>query len=359
MRAVLFERFGQRPRLTTLPDPEPPPHGAVIAVRATGVCRSDWHGWKGHDDGIELPHVPGHEFAGVVAAVGPGVRRFGGGERVTTPFVSGCGTCPECLAGDEQVCRDQTQPGFTHWGSFAEYVVVHHADLNLVPLPETIDDVAAATLGCRVVTAFRAIVDQAELASGEWLAVQGCGGVGLSAVMIGAALGARVVAVDIEPAALALARELGAQVTLDAGRIDDVATAVMDATDGGAHVSIDALGQPETCVASVRSLRRRGRHVQVGLLLGDRSTPPIPMDRVVAHELRIYGSHGMQARRYDALLELIVSGRLDPSRLVGRTVTLEASIAVLMSMDRPGAAGVTVVSGLSPTSSECCVPTSD
>mgnify|MGYP001822809388 FL=1 len=359
MRAVLYERFGARPGLTTLPDPAPPAHGAVIEVRATGLCRSDWHGWMGHDEGIALPHGPGHEFAGVVAAVGSEVRRLEGGERVTTPFVSGCGSCPECLAGDEQVCRAQTQPGFTHWGSFAEYVVVHHADLNLVPLPDSIDDVSAAALGCRVVTAFRAVVDQAELGEGEWLAVQGCGGVGLSAVMIGAARGAKVVAVDIDRGALDLARSLGANVTIVAGAVDDVASAVVEATDGGAHVSIDALGHPATCEASVRSLRRRGRHVQVGLLLGEQSTPPIPMDRVVAHELRLYGSHGIQARRYDALLELITSGQLDPARLIGRTITLEESIEALVTMDRPGPPGVAVVDRLEGASSSRCALGSD
>ncbi len=345
MRAVLYERFGQRPRVAVVPDPVPPSHGAVIEVRATGVCRSDWHGWMGHDPDIELPHVPGHEFAGVVAAVGREVRRFRGGERVTTPFVNGCGACPECLAGDEQVCRAQTQPGFTHWGSFAELVTVHHADVNLVPLPASLDDVAAASLGCRFVTAFRAVVDQAQLEPAEWLAVQGCGGVGLSAVMIGSSLGARVVAVDVDDGALAMAHTLGAAVTIDASEAADVAEAVVEATDGGAHVSIDALGDPATCVASVRSLRRRGRHVQVGLLPGDRSTPPIPMDRVVAHELRIYGSHGIAAHRYDEVLELVTSGRLDPSRLLGRIISLDESIEALVTMDRPGTPGVTVVSG--------------
>ncbi|MEX1294839.1 MAG: zinc-dependent alcohol dehydrogenase family protein [Candidatus Limnocylindrales bacterium] len=346
MRAVLYERFGRRPRLADVPDPVPPPGGAVIEVRATGLCRSDWHGWMGHDPDIELPHVPGHEFAGAVAAVGAGVRRFRGGERVTTPFVSGCGTCPECLAGDEQVCRAQTQPGFTHWGSFASYVLVHHADRNLVPLPDSIDDRAAALLGCRVATAFRAVADQAQLAAGEWLAVQGCGGVGLSAVMLGVAAGARVVAVDIDAGALTLARQLGAAVAIDASSVEDVVEAVIDATAGGAHVSLDALGDPATCVASVRSLRRRGRHVQVGLLLGARSTPPLPMDRVVAHELQVLGSHGMPAHRYGALLELITSGRLDPSRLIGRVIALEEAVEALVTMDRPGTAGITVIRGL-------------
>ena len=346
MRAVLYERFAERPRLTTVPDPSPPPHGAVIEVRATGVCRSDWHGWMGHDPDIALPHVPGHEFAGVVVAVGPEVRRFQGGERVTTPFVSGCGACPECRSGDQQVCRAQTQPGFTHWGSFARFVVVHQADLNLVPIPESIDDAAAASLGCRFATAFRAVVDQGEVRPGQWVAVHGCGGVGLSAVMLAAAAGANVVAIDIDEAALDLARALGAAATVDARHVADVAQAVVDASAGGAHLSLDALGHPDTCVASVASLRRRGRHVQVGLLLGPQATPPIPMDLVVARELRIFGSHGLQAHRYDEMLALVTSGRVDPSRLLGRTISLEAAIEALTTMDGANAAGVTVITEL-------------
>jgi alcohol dehydrogenase len=228
-----------------------------------------------------------------------------------------------------------------------------------VPLPDSIDDLAAALLGCRVVTAFRAVIDQAQLAEGEWLAVQGCGGVGLSAVMIGAAAGARVVAVDIDAGALKLARALGATVTVDAGAVTDVSGAVIDATDGGAHVSIDALGDPATCVASIRSLRRRGRHVQVGLLLGRRSTPPVPMDRVVAHELRIIGSHGMPAHRYGALLERIASGRLDPSRLLGRVIGLEQAGEALAAMDRPGKPGVTVVRVAGVASSDRCASAPD
>jgi alcohol dehydrogenase len=343
MRAVLYERFGERPRLTKLPDPSPPAHGAVVEVRASGVCRSDWHGWMGHDPDITLPHVPGHEFAGVVREVGAEVRRFGGGERVTTPFVSACGSCPECLAGEQQVCRAQAQPGFSHWGSFAQYVVVHHADHNLVPLPETLDDAAAASLGCRFATAFRAVVDQGQVGAGEWVAVHGCGGVGLSAVMIAAAAGANVIAVDIDEQALDLARSVGAAATVDARTVQSVPEAVVEASDGGVHVSLDALGHPDTCVASVRSLRRRGRHVQVGLLLGEQSTPPIPMDRVVAHELRILGSHGMPAHRYDAMLAMVASGQLAPAKLVGRAVRLEASIDVLTSMDRRSSPGMAVI----------------
>lgn len=343
MRAVLYRGFGLTPELTTVPDPALPAHGALVEVRASGVCRSDWHGWLGHDPDIRLPHVPGHEFAGVVREVGADVRLVRLGERVTAPFVAGCGACPECRAGQQQVCRHQTQPGFTHWGSFAELVVVHHADLNLVRLPESLADADAAALGCRLATAFHAVVDQGQVRAGEWLAVYGCGGVGLSAVMIGTAVGASVIAIDVAEDRLRLARALGAAATVDGRRVADPAAAVTDLSDGGVHVSLDALGSAATARDSIRSLRRLGRHVQVGLLLGDEADPPLPMDLVVARELRLIGSHGMQAHRYQALLALIRSGRLEPGRLLARTITLDESIEALTTMDGPGPPGLTVI----------------
>jgi alcohol dehydrogenase len=329
--------------LTSVDDPAPPADGVVIAVAATGVCRSDWHGWMGHDPDIVLPHVPGHEFAGTVVAVGANVRGWLPGARVTAPFIAGCGVCAACRAGDQQVCPNQTQPGFTHWGSFAEFVVVRHADHNLVALPDGLDAAAAASLGCRFATSFRAIVDQGAVRAGEWVAVHGCGGVGLSAVMIAHALGANVIAVDVQPAALELARSFGAAVTVDGRATTDVAAAVRDASGGGAHVSLDALGDSTTCVNSVLSLRPRGRHVQVGLLLDEHATPPIPMGRVVAQELQILGSHGMQAHRYDAMLAMITAGTLQPERLVGRTIGLEDAVDALVGLDTATGAGVTVV----------------
>lgn len=343
MKAVLYTAFNERPQLVSLPDPAPEADGVVIKVEATGVCRSDWHGWVGHDPDIRLPHVPGHELAGVVVAVGKDVRRWKGGERVTVPFVGGCGSCPECHAGHQQVCHSQFQPGFTHWGSFAEFVSIHKADLNLVALPETVGFATAASLGCRFVTSFRAVVDQGRVSAGQWVAVHGCGGVGLAAIMIADALGANVVAVDIADDKLALAKSLGAAVTINARSVQDVPGAVMEATKGGAHVSLDALGHSQTCFNSILSLRRRGKHVQVGLMLGDHSRPAVPMDRVVAHELEILGSHGMQAHRYDAMMPMILSGKLKPERLVGREIGLEESIDALMAMDGFQGTGTTVV----------------
>jgi alcohol dehydrogenase len=257
--------------------------------------------------------------------------------------VCGCGVCAFCRAGDPQVCPDQTQPGFTHHGSFAERVVVRAADFNLVRLPDAMSFVAAAGLGCRVATAYRALTAHGRLAAGEWLAVHGCGGVGLSAVLLGVALGARVIAVDVSADALALARARGAEAVLDASAPDDIPLAIHEITGGGVHVSLDALGSPATAVGSVLSLRRRGRHVQVGLLLGADSTPPLPMDRVLAWELSLHGSHGIAAHEYRGLLDLIMTAGLDPAALVGQVVSLDEAGSALAAMDGPTPAGMTVV----------------
>jgi len=324
-------------------DPAPSADGAVIKVEATGLCRSDWHGWMGHDPDIRLPHVPGHELAGTIVATGRNVRGWRQGERVTVPFVGGCGTCPECASGNHQVCERQFQPGFTAWGSFADYVAIDFADTNLVRLPEGLSPVTAASLGCRFVTSFRAIVDQGRVGPGEWVAVHGAGGVGLSAIMIASAMGAQVIAIDLAPEKLALARDCGASRVINVAETKDVVSAVRDMTQGGAHVSMDALGSPVTCFNSIACLRRRGRHLQVGLMLGDHARPQIPMDKVIAHEIEIRGSHGMQAHRYPAMMEMILAGRLQPQKLIGKTISLEETPAALMAMDRFQGAGISVI----------------
>jgi D-arabinose 1-dehydrogenase-like Zn-dependent alcohol dehydrogenase len=343
VRAVVFSEFGGPIGVEEVPDPAVPDDGAVIRVEATGLCRSDWHGWMGHDPDIRLPHVPGHEFAGTIEAVGRDVRGWQPGARVTFPFIGACGRCPPCLAGDAQVCDAQDQPGFSRWGSFAELVAISHADANVVELPDDLDAVTAAGLGCRFATAYRAIMAQGRVRSGDWVAVHGCGGVGLSAVMIAVAAGARVVAVDVWAAALDAAAALGAEVRID-GRQADVASAVRAASDGGAHVSLDALGSEETCRNSILGLRKRGRHVQVGLMVGSEARPPIPMDQVLSRELEIVGSHGLAAGDYPEMLARVAAGRLNPGRLVGRTITLEEAPDALIAMSRPATApGMTVI----------------
>jgi alcohol dehydrogenase len=342
MRAAIMRAFREPLAIESVPDPKPEPDGVVVEVRATGICRSDWHGWMGHDPSIALPHVPGHELAGVVAAAGPEVRGFAVGDRVTVPFCCGCGRCEPCRHGWTQVCDADFQPGFTAWGSFAELVALPRADLNLVRLPEALGFVEAASLGCRFMTAFAALTEHGRVTAGDWVAVHGCGGVGLSAVMIARALGAAVVAVDVDPAKLELARSLGASAAVNA-REGDVVAAVREATGGGAHVSVDALGSAATCRASILGLRKRGRHVQVGLLLEDERDVAVPMDRVIAGELELRGVHGMAVGRYDALLRLVESGAVEPGRLIGRRIGLDEAGAELAAMGEFAQHGVTVV----------------
>jgi D-arabinose 1-dehydrogenase-like Zn-dependent alcohol dehydrogenase len=343
VRAVVYAALGELPTLAEVADPACPPDGVVVDVAATGVCRSDWHAWRGHDP-VTLPHVPGHEYAGTIAEVGAAVTRWSVGDRVTVPFVLGCGVCEQCRTGDAQVCPDQLQPGFTLPGSFAERVGVPRADHNVIGLPDAVSFAAAASLGCRFATAYRAVVAHGQVTEGQWVAVHGCGGVGLSAVMIASALGARVVAVDVSRPALEAALSLGAVSVVDSSQVVDVVAAVHVRTAGGAHVSLDAIGDPGVAYASIASLRPRGRHVQVGLLVGEDAPTPLPMDLVVARELLVLGSHGMPAVDYPAMLELVASGALDPERLVARRIGLDQAGAAIAAMDHPaGAAGITLV----------------
>ena len=342
MKALRYAEVDATLELLEVPSPVCPDDGVIVDVAATGVCRSDWHAWRGHDP-VALPHIPGHELAGTVAAVGRDVRDWRPGDRVTVPFVLACGRCEYCLAGDGQICPNQEQPGFTLPGSFAEQVALPRADTNLVRVPDAVDLVSAAALGCRFATAFRGLTAHGRVRPGEWVAVHGCGGVGLSAVMIAVALGAKVVAIDLSPPALELATTLGAGAVVAAGPGVDTAAAIVEITGGGAHVSIDAIGHPAAAAASVASLRRRGRHVQIGLLLGDQAITAMPMDLLISRELEIYGSHGMAAHEYPAMLEAVADGRLRPELLVGTVIPFRQGTGVLAAMDRPAGPGMTVL----------------
>lgn len=343
MRAVVYDQFTAEPEVRDVADPVPSDAGVVVRVETTGLCRSDAHGWLGHDDGIALPHVPGHELVGRIHAVGPAVERFRVGDRVTVPFVCACGRCAQCLARNGQVCPNQTQPGFTHWGSYAELVALHDADVNLIPVPESLDAGAAALLGCRFATAFRGLVHRAGLRSGERLLVVGCGGVGLSAAMIGVALGAEVIAVDIDASALARAASIGVTHTIDSSGLDEAAVLarIAEAAPAGVQVSVEALGRESTMRLSLLALAPMGRQVQIGLFS---SEPTLPLPRIISQELSLHGSHGMPASDYSELLDLVASGALRPQDLIEHRIGLDeapAALAALASGDR--STGVTVI----------------
>ncbi|MEU4603841.1 zinc-dependent alcohol dehydrogenase family protein [Kribbella sp. NPDC023972] len=336
MRAVVISQYGVLPTIQEVAAPEPEPGGVVLKVEATGLCRSDWHGWMGHDPDIVLPHVPGHELAGTIAAIGAGVEGWQVGDRVTTPFICACGECEQCLEGNQQVCPNQLQPGFNYWGSFAEYVAVPYASVNLVRLPDDLSFDTAAGLGCRFATSFRAIRQVGRVAAGETVAIFGCGGVGLSAVMIAASLGARVIAVDTNPAALQLAREYGASEVLQASprTVDEIQAL------GGAHVTMDALGSNDIVQQALHALRPRGRHLQVGLLPAG---VQLDVGRLIGQELQWLGSHGMPAHAYPEMLNLVAQGNLNPSGLITRTITLDETPAALAALSNGTPAGVTVI----------------
>lgn len=343
MKAARYEQFRGPITVTDVADPTPAADEVVVEILAVGLCRSDYHGWHGTDPDIVCPHVGGHEFVGRVVAVGPSVTRLSVGDRVVVPFVNGCGTCEPCRLGQHQVCRRQEQPGFTRWGAFAQYTTIPFADVNAVHVPDGIADEAAALVGCRVSTAYRGVVERGELSAGQVLCVHGCGGVGLAAVALGRAMGAQVVAVDLNPEALALAAALGADVLLDARDHPDLPAAVFERT-GGAHVSVDCLGHAATAANSVLCLRPLGRHVQIGLFPAP--TADFPISRVIRDELQVLGVHGLSASRFHEVFALMQAGRLDVAAMITQRLTLADVPDALPAMGRFAQPGVSVVTSL-------------
>lgn len=347
MKAAVMEGIRQPLVVRNVPEPEPAPHGALIRVEANGICRSDWHAWTGDWTwiGIQLqfPHVLGHEFCGVVEDVGREVTRFKKGDHVVVPFSQGEGTCEWCRSGHQNICDTPLTPGFAYWGGFGRYVAAPFADVNLVPLPDGVGFVEAASMGCRFMTSFHGIVDRAQVQAGEWVAVHGCGGIGLSAIQIAAALGANVIGVDVSAEKLEFAKRVGAAAVVNANEQEPVA-AITQLTNGGAHVSVDALGVAATCRNSVACLRKRGRHLQVGLTSSaEKGEIALPIDLIVLKEITLLGTVGMQAPRFESMLRMVQAGKLTPGALVTHKVPLSEAGGVLASMDKFATVGVTVI----------------
>ncbi|WP_170769674.1 zinc-dependent alcohol dehydrogenase family protein [Ruegeria lacuscaerulensis] len=342
MRAARLITYRQPLELASVSDPEPGEDGVVLRVLACGVCRSDWHAWSGADPDVVLPMIPGHEFCGEVVAVGKRVGRWKVGDRVIAPFILACGHCPDCAQGHQTICADQVVPGFTCDGAFAEYVSVAHADANLSVLPDTMAPEIAAALGCRVTTVWQALVGRAQLQGGEWLAVFGGGGVGISTLLLGKALGARVIVVDIADDKLNYAKTLGADVVVNAAT-SNAPEAIKDITCGGAHVAIEALGIETTTIAAMKSLRKLGRMVQIGMPAGPHSNMTLPMDALYSGQLAVFGTRGMPSWRYPSLLSLIAGGSVDLSPLVTRHISLSQVSEELAAFDHPTPPGVAVV----------------
>ena len=341
MRAAVLRAYREPLSLEAVADPGCEADGVVLKTLACGICRSDWHGWVGEHPKVKPGDIPGHEYCGEVVEAGP-LAKWKAGDRVIAPFILACGDCPECRSGQTTTCRSQRVPGFGDRGAYAEYVSVPHAH-NLTRLPDSLTPALAAGLGCRVTTAFHALTGRAALQAGEWLAVPGTGGIGLSCLLIGKALGARVIVVDVVPEKLSHAKALGAEAAVDA-RMGDVAEQIVGITGGGAHVSVEALGIAPTLNASVECLRPLGRHVQIGLPTGHTARMEINLNAVYMKQLSLFGSRGMPSWRYPSLLGLIAAGRVDVAPIVARTVPLSGASAELRAFNAPMPPGVAVIS---------------
>ena len=346
MRAVRIVEQKKPVIVDTIPDPSPGPQDAVIRVEATGICRSDWHAWMGDWTWIglspQLPITPGHEFGGEVVALGSEVKEFREGDKVTVPFHYGCGHCEYCSTGVPNLCENLAIYGFSWDGSYAEYVVVKNADFNLIRLPENVDSITAAAIGCRYMTGYHSVM-RGQVQPGEWVAVQGAGGVGLSAIQTANAVGAQVIAVDIDDEKLEKAKQEGAAAVVNARR-DSVPGVIREITKGGAHVGIDALGVKETILNSVLSLRRGGRHVQVGLTTAEEGgMVALPIDMITSLELEIVGSLGNPHPAYRGMLSLVSQGRLNPKSLVEREVGLDDVNEVFNNMTEFKTKGFNVI----------------
>lgn len=347
MKALVLTDFNKKLEIQDVPQPILTEDGVIIRVKANGICRSDYHfikgdlGWVGMN--LELPHVLGHEFSGVVEEVGSNVTKLKKGDRVVVPHAHGEGTCEYCMTGHSNICDHGSIVGVTYWGGYGEYVQVPDADRNAVVLPESISFEAGAALGCRFMTAFHGLIDQARLQPGEWVAVQGCGGLGLCVTHVASAMGARVISVDINDDSLELAKEFGAEVTIN-GSKEDAVQKTMEITNGGAHVAVDALGAAVTCQNSVNSLRKRGRHLQLGMTSADEQGKiELPVDLIVVKEIEFIGSSNMPVSRFPAMLSMIESGALQPEKMITKKVRLEEAADILEEMGEFNAPGISVV----------------
>ena len=347
MKAAVLEAIRKPLVVKNVPDPQLPPDGAILRTEAEGVCRSDWHVWTGDWSWVgltpSLPVVMGHEFCGVIEEVGKEVHNFQRGDRVLVPFSQGEGACEYCRTGNSHVCVSPQLPGLSYWGGYGRLVGVPKADFNLVRMPDAVTFLEGASMGCRFMTSYHGVVDRAQVRPGEWVAVHGCGGVGLSAIHIAAAIGASVIAVDLDDRKLELAKKVGAAHVIN-GKKSDPVQAIAELTGGGAHVAVDALGIATTCRNAILSLRKQGRSLQIGLTTqSEKGDVALPIDRMVVMELQLIATLGMPVSRYASMLQMVEAKKLQPAAMVTETVPLAVASRVLEEMTTFQNVGMSII----------------
>jgi propanol-preferring alcohol dehydrogenase len=284
MRAAVVPGFGQPLVIEDRPVPEPGPGQVVVRMEASGLCHTDIHAANGDWPVTPtVPFIPGHEGVGIVTALGDGVTSPQIGQRVAVPWLGyACGTCRYCLTGWETLCLSQRNTGYSVDGGYAEYFLAEAA--FAAPVPDGIDPREAAPLTCAGVTTYKAI-KVGNVRPGDLVAVSGVGGLGHLAVQYAKIFGGTVAAVDITDEKLALARELGADIVIDA-RADDPAAVLQ--SHGGADVAVGLAVDDKSFATAYAGLRRGGRLVLVALPAA--GTLSIPVFDTVLNGTSVIGS---------------------------------------------------------------------
>lgn len=341
MKAMVLEGV-ENYNLREVPKPECQPHGILLKVMANGVCRSDWHKWHGHYS-RKYPMILGHEMCGIVEEVGELVTRFKVGDRVMIPVSGSDGTCDMCKAGHGNLCESYLVPGIGYNGGFAEYVAVPYADRNAEYLPSNLSFEEGAILSCRYITGFKGVVEAGKVKIGEWVAVYGCGGVGLASVATASKMGAFVIAVDVKDAALDIAKELGADYVVNASNADPVEEIKRITGGRGVDVAVEALGNKQVVRQCFDSLAQLGRLVQLGVTqLGPDGDASLPINAMVQGENQIIGSLSSPIQGFKPMLELVAAGKLDVKPLLTETCCLSEVESIFRRMDQNDVTGAVV-----------------
>jgi alcohol dehydrogenase len=332
MRGAVLKEYGEPLEIEERDTPTIDDDEVLVKTEACGICRSDWHGWQGDyawlDGGaVTKGNILGHEPAGTILETGANIENFAEGDQVVVPFNIVCGKCNKCRDGDSHMCENLLNYGFDDGaqpGAFGTHLRIPNADFNLARIPEGISAHEMAGLGCRYITSYHAIADRSGIDAGDWVAVHGCGGIGLSAVNVATALGGNVIAVDLEDDKLKLAEEMGAVETVNGTDIEDVPGEIQTITNGGAQISVDGLGIRTTCLNSINSVERTGTHVQIGITTSEEEGRiDMPIDYMLHSEIDCITAKGFQPHRYGEIFRLMHEGKIHPEKLVTKHVSLD------------------------------------
>lgn len=305
MKAAIVKQFGKPLVIEDVPVPQPGPGEVLVKVKACGVCHTDLHAASGDWPVKPVPpFIPGHEVAGIVAALGPGVKNLKVGDAVGVAWLhDACMACEYCETGWETLCEHQHNTGYSVNGGFAEYVIASAA--FAAKLPATVDFAAIAPILCAGVTTYKGL-KETEARPGEWVVISGVGGLGHVAIQYAKAMGLKVAAVDIAEDKLALAREAGADLAVDAlaaGAVDKV----LAATGGGAHGVLVTAVSTAAFAQALKMVRRKGTVSLVGLPPGEF---PTPIFDVVLKRITVRGSIVGTRRDLDEAIAFAADGKV-------------------------------------------------